>query len=285
MKKALLFVLAAALLLSLCACAQVRQLVSETAEQAAEVQQAQTEQQTQVIPQQVIIKPSPDKYTWYIKNYVGLNCAAFGYTSIGGERFDRYGSGLLELIFVADGGEYVDIEDDDALKQYVVTAQNLEPNTEMKFTYERDNEGNEYSNLLESQSFEQIVLRVKKVGAPDSALAPLTVINPAPDKYNRYIYDYVGRNLAACGYTSMGGDRMDEYGDSYVKLVLVSTDGAFIDPGDAQALQSYIVIGQDIAPNTVLSFTFLKDSDGKEYSNLVDTKSFEQIILTVQPLG
>lgn len=31
----------------------------------------------------ITIKNSPDKYTWYIKNYVGKNCASIGYTSMG----------------------------------------------------------------------------------------------------------------------------------------------------------------------------------------------------------
>ena len=30
----------------------------------------------------ITIKNSPDKYTWYIKNYVGKNCASIGYTSM-----------------------------------------------------------------------------------------------------------------------------------------------------------------------------------------------------------
>ncbi len=30
----------------------------------------------------VSIKTSPDKYTWYIKDYVGKNCATLGYTSM-----------------------------------------------------------------------------------------------------------------------------------------------------------------------------------------------------------
>ena len=36
----------------------------------------------------VTIKTSPDKYTWYIKDYVGKNVASFGYTSMGGHRMD-----------------------------------------------------------------------------------------------------------------------------------------------------------------------------------------------------
>ena len=47
------------------------------------------------------INPSPDKYTWYIKNYVGKNCASLGYSSMSGKRMDEYGAGLVELVFVS----------------------------------------------------------------------------------------------------------------------------------------------------------------------------------------
>ena len=39
------------------------------------------------------INASPDKYTWYIQDYVGRNAAGFGYTSLGGDRMDHYGAG------------------------------------------------------------------------------------------------------------------------------------------------------------------------------------------------
>ena len=45
----------------------------------------------------VTIKQSPDKYTWYIRNYVGKNCASFGYTSMGGDRMDHYGAGYIDF--------------------------------------------------------------------------------------------------------------------------------------------------------------------------------------------
>ncbi|MEE0424744.1 MAG: hypothetical protein UDM02_01790 [Blautia sp.] len=43
---------------------------------------------------------------------------------------DSYGSGLLELVFITPDGSYLDL-DEDTLKQYVVTAQNIVPNTEL----------------------------------------------------------------------------------------------------------------------------------------------------------
>lgn len=73
----------------------------------------------------ITIKNSPDKYTWYIKNYVGKNCASIGYTSMGGDRMDHYGAGYIELVMVTPDGAYIDIESDDDLKQYVIKVYHL----------------------------------------------------------------------------------------------------------------------------------------------------------------
>ena len=50
----------------------------------------------------VAIKASPDKYTWYIQDYVGRNAAGFGYTSLGGDRLERYGAGYVQFIFMTE---------------------------------------------------------------------------------------------------------------------------------------------------------------------------------------
>ena len=55
----------------------------------------------------ITIKNSPDKYTWYIKNYVGKNCASIGYASMGGDRMDHYGAGYIELVMVTPDGAYI----------------------------------------------------------------------------------------------------------------------------------------------------------------------------------
>ena len=60
----------------------------------------------------VAVNPSPDKYTWYVQDYVGRNAAGFGYTSLGGDRLEKYGAGYLEFIFVTEDGMYIDIEDE-----------------------------------------------------------------------------------------------------------------------------------------------------------------------------
>lgn len=68
----------------------------------------------------VQIKQSPDKYTWYVKNYVGMNAGNAGYTGLDTNRYDRYGAGALRLVFVAGDGTFVDPENEDQLKEYVV---------------------------------------------------------------------------------------------------------------------------------------------------------------------
>ena len=233
----------------------------------------------------VTVKQSPDKYTWYIKNYVGKNCASFGYTSMGGDRMDHYGAGYIELVLVTPDGAYIDIETNDDLKQYVVTAQSIAPNTELKYTFEVDEEGNEYENLVSWQNYEEIVLCVKKVGSSEETSLGLTEIYPSPDKYTWYIRDYTGRNLASCGYLSMGGKRMDHYGAGYIRFVITSDDGTFIDPQDTELLKNYVITGQSIAPNTELTYVFETDSDGNEYENLVRSQNLEEIELTVKPVG
>ena len=123
----------------------ITQQDEETTEAAVfnETEPIETVSKETVPVDSVTIKQSPDKYTWYIKNYVGKNCASFGYTSLGGKRMDHYGAGYIELVLVTPDGAYIDIETDDDLKQYVVTAQNLAPNTELKYTFDKDNDGNE----------------------------------------------------------------------------------------------------------------------------------------------
>ncbi|MCM1329044.1 MAG: hypothetical protein NC253_06330 [Ruminococcus sp.] len=232
----------------------------------------------------IVIKESPDKYTWYIKDYVGKNCATIGYTSLGGDRRDTYGSGNVKLVFIAEDHSYVDIEDEDFLKGYVVTGQNLEPNTEMKLTFEIDSNGEEYSSLVATQSYDEIVLSVKKVGEKNSEPGSLTKINAAPDKYTRYIADYTGRNLANCGYTSLGGERRDEYGSGNIKLNLISNDGSYIDVEDEEMLKQYYVTSQSIEPNTEIKFEFMKDDDGNEYDFFMDSQSIEEIDLYVEPI-
>ncbi len=227
------------------------------------------------------IRRSTDKYTWYIKDYLGMNAASVGYTSWGGDRMDAYGESHVKIVFLSSDGTYVDIDDKKALQNYVVATQNTPPNTPVLLTFMTDSDGNEYDNLVQSQSIDEIVLGVKKVDSSETA-PTLTQITPSPDKYTWYIKDYVGRNANYVGYTSWGGDRMDTYGEAHVEIRFISNNGSYVDIENEDELKKYTVTKQNVRPNTKLKLTFLKDSDGEEYDNLIDYQSIEEINLYVK---
>ena len=76
---------------------------------------------------------------------------------------DQYGDGLLKIVFVNEDGSYIDISKEEELKKYRVVKQNIEPNTEMKYTFEKDDDGEEYDSLVDSQNIEEIELYVTQV--------------------------------------------------------------------------------------------------------------------------
>lgn len=280
MKKLITVIISVILLVSLNACNKV-----DVETKHDERKKSETTTITENTVESITIKSSPDKYTWYVKNYVGKNCAMIGYTSMGGDRMDHYGAGYLELVFVNADGKYIDISSEEKLKDWVVIEQDIEPNAELKFTFQKDSEGKEYSNLIESQSYEEIVLTVKKVGTTENKMKSFTKINASPDKYTYYIRDYVGRNLTSCGYTSMGGDLRAAYGGANIKFAIVADNGEYIDPTDGDVLKNYVVTSQNIQPNTKLELVYMKDSEGKEYSNLVETQNIEEIELYVKKIS
>ena len=91
--------------------------------------------------QPVQSRTSSDRYTDYIKDYVGTNLASFGYTALDGKRRDQYGNGIVEIIFETDSGVYIDPEDEEQLKKYVVVDQSIDPDTEIKMEYEKQENG------------------------------------------------------------------------------------------------------------------------------------------------
>ena len=172
---------------------------------------------------------------------------------------DFYGNGYIQLVLLTINGDYVDIESEEELKNWIVIGQNLIPNTEIKYTYELDSDGEEYDSLIAHQNIEEIVLAIAPVGTKVDAPA-LTAINPSPDRYTAYIDDYVGRTLSQCGYISLAGWLMDQYGNAYVHLAIYSNDGSFIDVNDENTLKNYVVTSQSIAPNTEFKMTYCADS-------------------------
>lgn len=130
------------------------------------------------------------------------------------------------------------------------------------------------------------MLLVKKVSGESKASIkiPLQEIKPSPDRHLSYVKDYVGRNLRACGYISMGGELRCYYGHANVKLVPVATDGSFVDVSDPEALQQYYVTAQNVAPNSEIHFEFETNSAGEEY-NFTSSVSIPEIELTVERLS
>ena len=108
------------------------------------------------------ISPTLDIHKWHVRDYVGRNLASFG-TTRDINRIDKYGEGELTLMYVSDDGRYIDPTSLSELRQYVVSSQETEPNALLSFEYHKDFEGNEYSNWVDSQNMEEIVLHVRKI--------------------------------------------------------------------------------------------------------------------------
>lgn len=239
-----------------------------------------TKSETKQSENRIKVKTSPDKYTWYVKNYVGKAASSVGYESLGKDRMEMYGDGYIQLIMLDTNGDYIGTSDEE-LKGYVIVNQNLEPNTEIKYTFEVNEDGEEY-NFVDTQSIEQIVLQVKKKGSFDSKMK-LTSIQSSEDKHIEYIRDYVGLNLANCGYESLAGDLRDQYGVGNIKLEIVSDDGTYIDPSDTETMKKYKVVDQSIEPNTEINYTMDTDSDGNEY-NFASYQNIDSIELYVESI-
>lgn len=229
-------------------------------------------------------KTSEDPHIAYINRYTGMNAASVGYTSLSGERMDHIGNGYIQLEFVTEDGSYVGSDEEDNLKKYVVTGQNVEPNTEVHFTYSTDDDGKEDTDGFPSyQNIDEIDLAVRKLDSNEKG-PELTEITPSPDKYSAYIRNYVGKNLYTVGYTSLGGDYRDKYGQGSILLNIATEDGSYVDINDKGLMKQYVVTGQSVAPNTQITYTYSKDSDGKEYDSLVSSQNIDSINLTVKTI-
>lgn len=220
-------------------------------------------------------------YTYEIRNYVGQNVASVGELD-GDFLVDDYGSGSLRIVFISSDGMFIRPDNREMLKNYTVVAQNIDAGETLAIIHLRDSDGEPYSNLVDYQSYEEIILFVAPIG--DTAYAPVYgTVAPTFDRHVYRIRDYVGRNAASFG-TTTGDNRIDEYGVGELRLSFTSDDGTYVDAGDINELQKYIVTAQDIAPNTELKFEYETDGHGNEYNNLLRNQNYETINLTVRRL-
>ena len=250
---------------------------------SGDAQGSQTSGAPEAKPQEEAPKVSSDPHVVYIKNYKGQNAAALGYAAANTFRMEKLGAIYLRLVYVDPSGVFVDPEDEEQLKGYVVFDQNLAPNTQVDIEFRQDKEGNELQTIARWQSHEQVVLAVKATGSPDPTPVDMTAIDGAPDRYTNYIRDYTGRNLAECGYNSAAGNLTDAYGPGFIHLATVSYDGAYIDPADKEALASYVVVSQDVAPNTQFTMEPTTAANGEVY-DLIGSQSIDTVTLTVRKL-
>lgn len=264
-----------AILVALCACGNAPTGNQGKATASTSASQTKTVQ----------IKKSPDKYTHYVKDYVGMNAANVGYMAMDGRRHDSYGNGILPVIvFVTPDGTHIDSSDSKSklLRKYKVSGQNVAPNTKIKTTFDTDSSGKEQDDSPTWNSITEIVLAVDEVGKSGNS-ANLTKIKSSPNNKAAYIRDYVGRNLADCGYYALNGRLMDNYG-CYVQLDVNANDGSYVDVSDKNSLSQYRVTGQSVEPNTKLTYEYEKDEDGKEY-NLPINQSISSITLNVEKIS
>lgn len=219
-------------------------------------------------------------YTYQIRNYVGKNLASVGKFQ-NGQLIDEYGSGDLRIIVVSENGMLIPA-DSDLKKEYTVVAQNLESGTDITVVHLRDSRGKPYSNLVDYQSYDELILYVSPVGE-QGYVPQITSIQPTLDRHIYHVRDYVGRNAASFG-EDKNSNQIDEYGHGEIRIVFTSESGAYVDAGNLNELKKYIVVGQDIDPNTELKLEYETNSRGEEYDNLIRSQNYEEINLTVRPI-
>lgn len=203
------------------------------------------------------IKVSDDNHVTYMKDYVGMNLANTAYwASAGMMRIQYIASNMLANIEVlASTPDGKPIEEDD-MQNYYIVAQSIEPNSVISTSYSL--EDGEESMYISHMSPSAIRFTVLPVGTePSDDDLNITKVNVSEDANAEYIRDYRGLNLGMIGevYSSDNGVQ-DEYGEADVILVPNSTDGSYIDPSDEENLKNFVIIGQDVAPNSKITVTY-----------------------------
>lgn len=221
-------------------------------------------------------------YTYQIRNYVGKNVASVGKIS-GSSVVDTYGSGELRIVFVTEDGMFINPSDEEQKKQYVVVEQSLEKDSNITIVHLRNSSGEPYSNLVDYQSYEEIILYVAPIGNNDTFKPVVEKINPTLDRHKFYVRDYVGKNAASFGKVN-NSNRTDSYGAGGLRISFISEDGTYIEASNINELKNYIIIAQDIKANTELNLDYETNSLDEEYHNLIRNQNYEEINLTVRKL-
>lgn len=110
--------------------------------------------------ERVVVKKSTDKSIEYVKNYVGRNADDIGYQAMNGNFLEKYGEALVQIVFLTESGEQVN---SDNRSEFVITKQNVDPNTEINLTFKKDKDGKEYDSLIDTQSIDEIELTAKRI--------------------------------------------------------------------------------------------------------------------------
>ena len=82
---------------------------------------------------------------------------------MGGGYRDAYGASTIVFVLMPDDGTYIEPDDEETIKQYVVTGQSVAPDSELKLELMSDENGEEYGNLVESQNIQEIELYLSPV--------------------------------------------------------------------------------------------------------------------------
>ena len=217
-------------------------------------------------------------YTYQIRNYVGMNLASIG--QVQGEKLiDEYGHGELHLVIVTQDGMYIPADNDTIKQHFVVVSQSIDPGKNLTIVNQRDSSGYIYDNLVEYQSYDEMILYVSPVN--DKTYSPeYTAIQPTLDRHIYHVRDYVGRNALSIG-DEENSKRVDHYGDGELRITFKCDDGSYVDTNNKDKLKRYLVVEQNVAPNTELKIEYETDSDGEEYSSLIQNQNYEVITLNV----
>ena len=108
------------------------------------------------------VREDLDKYTRYLRNYVGMNLANVGKesTNSSGHIYADFGPGTISFDVQTDDGEFVDVSSMEVRKGYYVVSQDPAPDTEVKFTYEVGSDGKE---VYKTKTVNNVKLHVAKV--------------------------------------------------------------------------------------------------------------------------